>query len=32
LRIAYSGVTPAEIDDGVGRLAEAFRELAGARA
>jgi 2-aminoadipate transaminase len=24
-RIAYSGVTPAEIDEGVGRLAEAYR-------
>jgi DNA-binding transcriptional MocR family regulator len=28
LRLAYSGVTPAEIDDGVGRLAEAYREVA----
>ena len=32
LRIAYSGVTPDEIDEGVSRLAEAYRELAGARA
>ena len=32
LRIAYSGVRPEEIDEGVGRLAEAYRELAGARA
>jgi 2-aminoadipate transaminase len=27
LRLAYSGVTPEQIDDGVGRLAEAFRSL-----
>jgi 2-aminoadipate transaminase len=27
LRLAYSGVTPEEIDEGVGRLAEAFRSL-----
>jgi DNA-binding transcriptional MocR family regulator len=27
LRLAYSGVTPAEIDEGVGRLAEAVRSL-----
>jgi DNA-binding transcriptional MocR family regulator len=27
LRIAYSGVTPEQIDEGVGRLAEAFRSL-----
>jgi 2-aminoadipate transaminase len=26
LRLAYSGVTPAEIEEGVGRLAEAYRE------
>ncbi len=32
LRIAYSGVSPGEIDEGVGRLAESYRELAGARA
>jgi 2-aminoadipate transaminase len=32
LRLAYSGVKPDEIDEGVGRLAEAYRELAGARA
>jgi DNA-binding transcriptional MocR family regulator len=31
-RIAYSGVSAEEVDEGVGRLAEAFRELAGARA
>jgi 2-aminoadipate transaminase len=31
LRLAYSGVTPAEIEEGVGRLADAYREL-GARA
>ena len=31
LRIAYSGVTADEIEDGVGRLAEAYGELAGAR-
>jgi 2-aminoadipate transaminase len=31
-RIAYSGVSAGEVDEGVGRLAEAFRELAGARA
>jgi DNA-binding transcriptional MocR family regulator len=28
LRLAYSGVTPAEIEEGVGRLAEAYRSLA----
>ena len=28
LRLAFSGVTPAEIDDGIGRLAEAYRSLA----
>jgi 2-aminoadipate transaminase len=28
LRLAYSGVTPAEIDDGVSRLAEAYRAVA----
>jgi DNA-binding transcriptional MocR family regulator len=27
LRLAYSGVTPAEIDEGVKRLAEAYREV-----
>jgi DNA-binding transcriptional MocR family regulator len=27
LRLAYAGVTPAEIDEGVGRLAEAYAEL-----
>jgi 2-aminoadipate transaminase len=27
LRLAYSGVTPEQIDDGVARLAEAFRSL-----
>ena len=27
LRIAYSGVTPAEIEEGIGRLAEAYREV-----
>ncbi len=32
LRIAYSGVTPAEIDEGVARLAEAYRGLADAAA
>ena len=31
-RIAYSGVSTEEVEEGVGRLAEAFRELAGARA
>jgi DNA-binding transcriptional MocR family regulator len=31
-RIAYSGVTPEQIDDAVTRVAEAYRELAGARA
>jgi 2-aminoadipate transaminase len=28
LRIAYSGVTPAQIDEGVGRLADAYNSLA----
>jgi len=32
LRLAYSGVTPAEIDEGVSRLAEAYKSLAGAAA
>jgi 2-aminoadipate transaminase len=32
LRLAYSGVTPAEIDEGVGRLAEAARSLGGVAA
>jgi DNA-binding transcriptional MocR family regulator len=27
LRLAYSGVTPAEIEEGVGRLAEAYRDI-----
>src|SRR3954465_5225365 len=31
-RMAYSGVSAGEVDEGVGRVAEAFRELAGARA
>jgi DNA-binding transcriptional MocR family regulator len=29
LRLAYSGVTPAEIEEGVKRLADAYRELTG---
>jgi 2-aminoadipate transaminase len=29
LRLAYSGVTPAEIEEGVKRLADAYHELAG---
>ena len=29
LRLAYSGVTPAEIEEGVKRLAEAFRDVSG---
>jgi DNA-binding transcriptional MocR family regulator len=32
LRLAYSGVRPDEIDEGVSRLAEAYRSLAGAAA
>jgi DNA-binding transcriptional MocR family regulator len=32
MRLSYSGVTPDEIDEGVSRLAEAYKELAGARA
>jgi 2-aminoadipate transaminase len=32
LRIAYSGVTAEQIEEGVSRIAEAFRELAGAAA
>ena len=32
LRLAYSGVTPEEIDEGVRRLAEAYRALAPAAA
>jgi len=32
LRLAYSGVTPEEIDSGVARLAEAYRSVAGAPA
>ena len=27
LRLAYSGVTPAEIEEGVKRLAEAYRQV-----
>ena len=27
LRLAYSGVTPEEIEEGVGRLAEAYRDV-----
>ena len=27
MRLAYSGVTPEQIDEGVGRLAEAYRAL-----
>jgi DNA-binding transcriptional MocR family regulator len=27
LRLAYSGVTPAEIEEGVSRLADAYREI-----
>jgi DNA-binding transcriptional MocR family regulator len=27
LRLAYSGVTPAQIEDGIGRLAEAYHEV-----
>jgi DNA-binding transcriptional MocR family regulator len=30
LRLAYSGVTPAEIEEGVARLAEAYREVTSA--
>jgi DNA-binding transcriptional MocR family regulator len=32
LRLAYSGVTPEQIDEGVGRLAEAYNSLSGAPA
>jgi 2-aminoadipate transaminase len=32
LRLAYSGVTPEEIDEGIGRLAEAYRGLSVAAA
>jgi DNA-binding transcriptional MocR family regulator len=32
LRIAYSGVRPDEIDEGVGRLAEAYQSFAGTAA
>jgi DNA-binding transcriptional MocR family regulator len=32
LRIAYSGVMPAQIDEGISRLASAYRELAGSAA
>jgi 2-aminoadipate transaminase len=31
LRLAYSGVTPTEIEEGMSRLADAYRELAGAK-
>jgi DNA-binding transcriptional MocR family regulator len=27
LRLAYSGVTPAEIEEGITRLADAYREV-----
>ena len=30
LRLAYAGVTPPEIEEGVGRLAEVYREVVGA--
>jgi DNA-binding transcriptional MocR family regulator len=32
MRLSYSGVTVDEIDEGIGRLADAYRELAGAPA
>jgi 2-aminoadipate transaminase len=32
LRIAYSAVPPDQIEEGIGRVAEAYRELAGAAA
>ena len=32
LRIAYSGVSADEVGEGVSRIAEAYQELAGARA
>jgi 2-aminoadipate transaminase len=32
LRLAYSGVTPAEIEEGISRLAEAYREVTAAAA
>jgi len=32
LRLAYSGVTPAEIEEGVSRLADAYREITAAAA
>ncbi len=32
LRLAYSGVTPEQIDEGIGRLADAYRSLSGAPA
>jgi DNA-binding transcriptional MocR family regulator len=32
LRLAYSGVTPEQIDEGIGRLAEAYNSLSGAPA
>jgi 2-aminoadipate transaminase len=31
-RLAYSGVTPAQIEDGIGRLADAYRSLSGVAA
>ena len=32
MRLAYSAVTPEEIEQGIARIGEAFRELAGAAA
>jgi DNA-binding transcriptional MocR family regulator len=32
LRLAYSGVTPGQIDEGIGRLAQAYNSLSGAPA
>jgi DNA-binding transcriptional MocR family regulator len=32
MRLAYSGVTPEQIDEGIGRLADAYRSLSGAPA
>ena len=29
LRLAYSGVTPEQIDEGIGRLADAYHSLSG---
>jgi DNA-binding transcriptional MocR family regulator len=31
LRLAYSGVTPEEIEEGVRRLAQAYQEVSSAR-